>query len=71
MLHGERGQLGSPEPASQEDSNHGVVTLATKITIVEDCKKSLPLFSSQPVPNPQAVFLHAFHPSDPCRQIRA
>ena len=56
--------------AYQEDSNHGVVTLATKIPIVEDCKKSLSLFSSQPVANPQAVFLPSFHASDACREIR-
>ena len=70
MFHGERSQFRSPEAASQEDSNHGVVTLATKIPIVEDCKKSLPLFSSQPVSNPHAVFLDAFHASDACREIR-
>jgi hypothetical protein len=70
MFHGERGQFRSPEAASQEDSDHGVVTLATKIPIVEDCKKSLPLFSSQPVANPHAVLLDAFHASDACREIR-
>jgi len=70
MFHGKRSQFRSPEPASEEDSNHGVVTLATKIPIVEDCKKPFPLFSSQPVANPHAVFLHAFHASDACRQVR-
>lgn len=31
MFHGERGQFRSPEAASQEDSDHGVVTLHAKI----------------------------------------
>ena len=43
---------------------------ATKISIVEDCKKPPPLFSSQPVANPHAVLLDAFHASDACREIR-
>jgi hypothetical protein len=70
MFHGERRQFRSPKAASQKDSDHGVVTLPTKIPIVEDCKKSLPLFRSQPVSNPHAVLLDAFHASDACREIR-
>src|SRR5271165_791565 len=64
MFHGERGQFRSPEAASQEDSDHGVVTLATKIPIVEDGKKSFPLFSGQPVSNPHAVLLDVFNDGD-------
>jgi hypothetical protein len=70
MFHRQRGQFRTAEAASQEDSDHSVVTLATKIPIVEDCKKSIPLFSSQPVANPHAVFLDTFHASDACRKIR-
>jgi hypothetical protein len=72
MFHRERGLFRSPEPASKkDDSNHSLVTLATKIPVVEDCKESLPLFSSQTIAHPPAMFLHAFHPSDSCGQVRA
>jgi len=32
--------------------------------------RPLPLFSSQPVSNPHAVLLDAFHAPDACREIR-
>lgn len=70
MFRGERGQFRSPEAAAQEDSDHGVVKLPTNIPIVEGYKKSLSLFSSQPVANPHAVLLDAFHLSNARREIR-
>jgi hypothetical protein len=38
--------------------------------VLEGCKKSLPLFSCQPVFNPHAVFLDAFHAPNAGREIK-
>jgi hypothetical protein len=70
MLHGECRQFCSPQAASQEDCDRGIITLDTNVPIVEDGKKFLALCSCRPVSNSHAAFLDAFHAPDRGCEIR-
>ena len=63
------GYLCPSKTASQQNSNHGVVTFAAQTGLVEDAKEALALFRSQPVADPHTMIFHSPHPPDSGRQI--
>ena len=64
-------QLGAPQAASEEDGNHGVVTLAAECRTVEHGKECPALFRGEPIANPGSMLLRTFDTADSGREVRA
>ena len=52
------------ESTTEENRDHCVVAFGTQVLSAERCEKSLPLFSSQPIPDARAVLLYTLDPAD-------
>jgi hypothetical protein len=63
--------LRPPEAATEEDGNQGVVPLTHQTSVIEGGKKSLPLFSGQPIADPDAVLLDTLDSAGSGREIEA
>jgi hypothetical protein len=65
LLEAFRGQLGylcPSETASQQNSNHSVVTFAAQAGLVKHVEETLALFRSQPVAYPHTMLFHSLNP---------
>jgi hypothetical protein len=70
VLDGEPGYLCSSEAATEENRDHGIVPFGTQARTAERSKESLPLISSQPIPDAHSVLLHALYAPNSRREIR-
>ena len=71
MFDSEPSYLGSSEATAEENGDHGVVAFGTQALSAEGSEESLPLVSSQPIPDAHAMLLYALHPPDSGRKVGA
>jgi hypothetical protein len=45
-------QLGTPQTATEKNSEHGVITFSTEFTGIESREQAAPLLRCQPIPEP-------------------
>jgi hypothetical protein len=72
LLEAFQGQLGylcPSQTASQQNSNHSLVTFAAQAGLIKHGGETLTLFRSQPVADPHTMLFHSLNPPDSSRQI--
>jgi len=70
-FRGEASGLRSPRSTSEEDREHGIVTLSAQAALVDHRQELLALIGGQPIPDSHAMLFDALHPPDACRKIGA
>ena len=71
VFDSEPGYLRSSEATPEENGDHGIVAFGTQAFSAERSEESLPLVSSQPIPDAHAMLLYALHPPDSSRKVGA
>jgi len=66
----EPGYLRSSEATAAENGGHGIVAFGTQAFSAERSEESLPLVSSQPIPDAHAMLLYGFQPQGRGSEVR-